>query len=954
MAEETVKVPEAVVIPYGQESIDYNKFLTNAADSVQSYVDKQPWSKKRKEYFWQAYNDLMSRGITGASNDAGVWTVNHKGDAVPLESLPKKLQEMYGEAAYFIQQQMSKIPVQVKEEEEKKKQNLQLFDNDYFTNSFNKHIGLHFFGGRKWDTQENWNVLDPRGENGLRGRKVRAAKLIEALQTYSDSLKEGAYNFEGTAFKDLADLKSKINNAIEALKTEDPNDDTDALNRLGLDANVYFNDGSGDQTTDAKGNPITYGELYKRNQELAKKHAAEEQQKLVAQRKANLGVMDFEEGIHGTDAATNPQAYSEYIAKNLGTGQQGFNAMNAAVQNLINAASTHTLDSVGKRQLGNFLYYIRTNNPNYQKSNITDQEWTELNTHNSLKSTNRAGFVRLPWQTPEGRYTYADDKGNLYFLKPANHQKFNAPAIQRSAAYNNYKNNFLKGPTQIPRGGGMELTTDDYVDLGAIAADFISLVDPEPISAGLLGAGAGIARATNADWDNHFWRSLGSAALDIGTGAIGALPAVGDSILAVKVLKNLAKYGRFISYYIASKNLGPAKQAWDKIDFSDPSSLLKLTPDDYRAIYNVLQGMVAGKHTVTSRLAQREALKHRGYEVSNRWDKKLGLTSTKSGKPETTVKVKLNGKEEDIIISPGSKEKLDRKLKKAGNDVEAQHQAVREVEEVQQAARNKGIKEEDFKSKIEAANTDHKVANMPGIKLVAGNTKQHYGTTTRTARPNKDDFEDYLNNRSVWSKMLYSKRTLRAFDPEKGVPKGSSSENIDNPPSEKVDNPPSKNTGNPPINRQRLKELREKFGRSKVEKSNPKQEYNQKQQHRAEKEVDLFMKYYGGKNSSGRSGFIGGYGSSTNKIKPGEYSFDLGDGKTVKFSITKEDLSKNSIIELRHRIQQQIKNSVLDKTDVVTVGKILRKLKKQGFLKQGGQINKSTEQIITDFINNQK
>jgi len=46
--------------------------------------------------------------------------------------------------------------------------------------------------------------------------------------------------------------------------------------------------------------------------------------------------------------------------------------MNAAVQNLINAAATNTLDSAGRRQLGNFLYYIRTNNPNYQKSNITD------------------------------------------------------------------------------------------------------------------------------------------------------------------------------------------------------------------------------------------------------------------------------------------------------------------------------------------------------------------------------------------------------------------------------------------------------------------------------------------------------------------------------------------------------------------------------------------------------
>jgi len=33
----------------------------------------------------------MNKGITGASNDTGVWTVNHKGDAVPLESLPKML-----------------------------------------------------------------------------------------------------------------------------------------------------------------------------------------------------------------------------------------------------------------------------------------------------------------------------------------------------------------------------------------------------------------------------------------------------------------------------------------------------------------------------------------------------------------------------------------------------------------------------------------------------------------------------------------------------------------------------------------------------------------------------------------------------------------------------------------------------------------------------------------------
>jgi L-arabinose isomerase len=38
------------------------------------------------------------------------------------------------------------------------------------------------------------------------------------LEGYGKSLEEGKYNFEGTAFKDLNDLKSRINDAVTALK----------------------------------------------------------------------------------------------------------------------------------------------------------------------------------------------------------------------------------------------------------------------------------------------------------------------------------------------------------------------------------------------------------------------------------------------------------------------------------------------------------------------------------------------------------------------------------------------------------------------------------------------------------------------------------------------------------------------------------------------------------------
>jgi len=37
-----------------------------------------------------------------------------------------------------------------------------------------------------------------------------------------------------------------------------------------------------------------------------------------------------------------------------------------------------------------------------------------------MKGRRLQDFRRLPWQTSDGRYTYADNKGNLYFLKPRN------------------------------------------------------------------------------------------------------------------------------------------------------------------------------------------------------------------------------------------------------------------------------------------------------------------------------------------------------------------------------------------------------------------------------------------------------------------------------------------------------------------------------------------------------
>jgi hypothetical protein len=119
------------------------------------------------------------------------------------------------------------------------------------------------FGGASWNTQEHWNIKDERDSTGKRGTTNRAKLLAEQLELYRDSLKEGEYNFEGSPFKDLNDFKTRINEAVTALRTPDPNDDVDPLNKIGLKARDYLYDGLDDKYTDANGNEMTYRDYYK-------------------------------------------------------------------------------------------------------------------------------------------------------------------------------------------------------------------------------------------------------------------------------------------------------------------------------------------------------------------------------------------------------------------------------------------------------------------------------------------------------------------------------------------------------------------------------------------------------------------------------------------------------------------------------------------------------------------
>lgn len=676
-------------INYGTQQVDQDALMTNLADQVQTYVSNQPWSSKKKERFMNAYSDIMSRGITGADNSTGQWMISTGGDQIEYKD--KKDKEAYEQAAYFIQQQMSGLRADVEAKEEEKK-NLPVLNNEEFTTSFINQISNNLFGGRQFDTQNDWNSLDERGANGLRASTNRANKLADELQKYSDSVTEDKYNFEGSPFKDINDFKTRLNTAITTLRNHDEANYTSALNAIGLKASDWFNDGSGDiYGQDNAGNNITYGQY---NQALIAQQEKEVQQQALNaeyEAKANMGVLDKTAGIHSKEARISPKAYQEWLANTYGTGQKGFNGINNRISQLLKSAYSGGLDSKGKKELGNLLYYVRTNNPNYkglgfgQGTNISDAEWTELRTHtNSLSSIIRENFVRLPWTTSDGRYTYADNQGNVYFLKPANHKKFNAPAINRSKAYYDYKNNFLQSATEDGRkqlANDRKLSegfkTEDKLRMGAMAQDILGIgaaFAPGYGTAasavlGLTSLGTNMA-ADIVDDSVSAGEVAQNAAVNLGLGVVSLVPGLGIAGKSGKWLTSIAKWAPRLLTIQALRN-SPEIYASIKKAIDSPQ---QITNQDWKNIaygLSIAAGLSRGARAIAD---------HRKYSPAFKGKtESKEVIKTKSGKEVEVTKEQLKelnniGKKqgteaankhlnEKIIKNPSGKEEVDVEFK---------------------------------------------------------------------------------------------------------------------------------------------------------------------------------------------------------------------------------------------------------------------------------------------------
>lgn len=642
MAENT---QEPVYLNYGQSQINQQDFLTAAANQVQDYVAKQPWSNKRKELFMKAYSDIMTQGVTGASNGTGNWMVEYGGSPIDLDSKSKKEREMYGEAAYFIQQQMSQIAPKATEDEKKKE--LPLFDNAAFNSGLKTQLINGKYGGRQYSPEE-WNSRDEANKFGIRGTQQRAIALAEELTNYANSLEDGKYNFEGSPYSDLGTLKAKMLTTADALRngTWTP----DMLNELGINPEEYLSTGANEM--------VAVGD----QQMTRQQYMDYIQQSEAVQLKADQDAKAKEELVKKQQAvqAIKNNPFSKVRIKSGLNRMQGWNPNQIANQfteatliDKLNEMASRSDWTPDEQSLAAGAY------KHAPKVSISQQEYNTLKAMTRFKDASKSRFSKI---SGVDGIIYDSATGSL---------------IMAGEATDNEQSDWLAGKSdkdsrkKYLKSSKKGLTSAEWEELASIGFDIASIVDPEMISsAGLALTGSGLRHHAaynqpgGMSTSDKWWQ-----AADYGLSILGSIPVLGDSALAFRAINNLKKAIVPLGIVMAGANIPQAaKAAYNKVVNGQD-----LTIQDWRAIGAVLTAAVGYG---------------RGRQMSKRAEtlRKTGGTTSK-----TTKEYAIKTDKGEIKISEQEAKNLEKSLKPHGNNVTKKTEIVRQNEAVKKAAKEQGI-----------------------------------------------------------------------------------------------------------------------------------------------------------------------------------------------------------------------------------------------------------------------
>ena len=891
---------EVTYIPYGQDEISQQELMTNLANGIPEYLSGKRWAQKPKnQKAWMAaYQDIIGKGLAGASNSSGVWKVNTN-STIDLDSMSDKDREIYQDAAYYIQQQMARMTPRKKKEEEKKKDQ-KTFN---FSESFKQQLLNNYYGGDEklfLDPEEGWNSLDAMDEKaGVRGTTERKKRVLSELQKYLENFKDDDYTFEGTSFTDASDARTKIQAAIDALNSPDTTDDAPAFNALGIQFRGLFSNGANEVSKyTLNGQPLTWKEYadYLKSEDQKKVKAEQDKKKTaIAQQQAKYytNYRFFGQGLNGKPLSpehSNVNYLNQLAQKDNWSGDE----MSELVGVFKLAEKNGQLQNLSKEELEGF---------GHSRWNGRRQNIKKIEGLNGLYWDSVGKRIIKPYK---GNAPQPIENGLQSMLDSKNPQK-------QQEAYLNSK---------IP---GM--TNAEWKELMAIGFDIGSIIDPEPFTAAGMGAtAAGLRHAAKNETPGHkwgFWEGVGQG-IDYLTGVIGAIPVGGDLVLAGKTLikgsEMLPKVSKALRLL---GRTGAWKDIYDSLDNGGKQTATKilngeeLTVQDWRNIGQLIRG-IAGHHALNvSNRATKAVAEKSGYstEASSSIVQKMGKvgeigrstgffgSKVKNNKTTPTLKVQKeeNGKvtKDEIEITETEKTQLE--------------EAFHKSKPSERTTKAKEVLKDKMKEGYTVVVREGRFNKLRNSNPYTRKTSDSFGSKTSDAERGTDEFNNWLNNRGLFSRIKYGWNP-RLRDIRQSL-------NIH----QKIDAPVEQ------------KEQQTSTEQPKIET----QEIPRKEILKAYR--GLFKNQFS--ENPIQSGSSNINGNSIQVVKQQDGSFNLLFKGDVVDNFNNQQHLQQAIRDLLQNNRKITTNNITSKIDTKKMGEILKEFKAKGWLKQGGIIDKQKIQL---------
>ena len=222
---------ETKFLTIGNNQVALSDFQNQANSKLQDYLSSSNMSDSRKQEFTKSYQNVMdsiNNGNISVRDNSRRW-IDKSG---AISNNPNSKQDLNGEVAYFLDS-VADTMSPYKEPDK----------TPYGISDFGEFWKNKYFGGQN-PTDVGFSWQNQGTQNGKFNKNNNANYLKGVLGSYLTSLNDEKYNnydFSKAGYKDVGDLKTKLQGVISRLSDNTINQqDYDSLRSIGLNPNDIF------------------------------------------------------------------------------------------------------------------------------------------------------------------------------------------------------------------------------------------------------------------------------------------------------------------------------------------------------------------------------------------------------------------------------------------------------------------------------------------------------------------------------------------------------------------------------------------------------------------------------------------------------------------------------------------------------------------------------------------